>query len=140
MSDFESMKNAIDTVNKFSQVAGMKLNVEKTEGILLGPLKNTTDSYEGIKFTEEAIRCLGIYIGHDQQSCYKKNWEEKIEKIRMVFERWKYRKLSHFGKILIVKSLAASKIYHVMSILETPENFLKEFEKNHLSIPMGVQG
>ncbi len=127
LSDFESMKNAIDTVNKFSQVSGMKLNVEKTEGILLRPLKNSVIEYEGIKFNNNAIRCLGVYIGHNQNQCYMKNWEEKIEKIRLVFERWKYRKLTLFGKILIVKSLAASKVYHTMSILETPESFLKIF-------------
>ncbi len=130
VSDFKSMKNAIENVNKFSQVAGMKLNVEKTEGVLLGPLKDTTDTYEGIKFTNKAIRCLGIYLGHDKNECDTKNWEEKLEKIKLIFERWKYRKLTLFGKILIVKSLAASKIYHVMSILETPDSFLKEFEKS----------
>ena len=32
VSDFESMKNAIYTVNKLSQAAGMKLNVEKQKG------------------------------------------------------------------------------------------------------------
>ncbi len=40
LADFTSLKNAIDTVNKFSSVARPKLNINKTEGILLGPFAN----------------------------------------------------------------------------------------------------
>ncbi len=129
LSDFESMKHALNTVNEFCTAAGMKLNVEKTEGILLGPLKNTMTSFKGVKFTNEAIRCLGIYLGHDKNECYEFNWQNKLDKIRKVFERWKHRNLTVFGKILIIKSLAASKLYHVMSRLDTPDEILKEFEK-----------
>ncbi len=49
--------------------------------------------------------------------------------MRMVFERWKSRKLTIFGKILIIKSLATSKIIHTMSILSTPESVLKDIEQ-----------
>ncbi len=129
LSDFESMKEAIDTVNEFSRVAGPKLNVNKTEGILLGPLKDSTDSFENVNFTNDAVRCLGIYVGHDKEKCHENNWLKKLEKLEMVFERWKSRHLSIFGKILIVKSLASSKLIHTMSILHTPESILKEIEK-----------
>ena len=39
LANILSLDNALDTVNGFSEVAGPKLNVDKTEGILLGPLK-----------------------------------------------------------------------------------------------------
>ncbi len=129
LSSIESLNEAINTINKFSRVAGPKLNVDKTEGILLGPLKNTLISINGIKFTNKAVRCLGIYIGHDKISCYQKNWKDKIEKMKLVFERWKNRHLSIFGKSLIIKSLAASILVHTMSILDTPTEILDEIEK-----------
>ena len=129
LSDLNSLDAAIDTVNQFSNVAGPKLNLEKSEGVLLGPLKNTMDKYKNIKFTNDAIRVLGIYIGHDKEKCHEKNWNEKINKIRLIFERWKYRNLTMFGKILIIKSLAISKFIHTMSIIETPPDVLKEIEK-----------
>ena len=75
------------------------------------------------------MRCLGIYIGHDKPSCYQKNWKKKIEKMKLVFERWKNRNLSIFGKSLIIKSLAASILVHTMSILDTPTEILDEIEK-----------
>ncbi len=129
LRNLESLDIAIDTVNKFSAVAGPKLNKDKTEGILLGTLKNTVLEYSGIKFTNNAVRALGVYIGHDRQKCYEKNWTNKIDKIKIIFERWKNRNLTLFGKILIIKSLASSILIHTMSIIVTPEEVLKEIEK-----------
>ncbi len=129
LSDLESLENAILTVEKFSKVAGPRLNKDKTEGILLGPLKDTLINYNEIKFTNEAVRCLGIYMGHDKDTCEFKNWYEKLEKMKIVFERWKNRKLTIFGKTLIIKSLAASKLIHAMSIIVTPEHILKDIER-----------
>ena len=80
LSNLESLRNALETVHQFSEVAGPKLNVEKTEGILLGPLKDTLNEYMGIKFTNKAVGCLGIYMGHDQIGCKRQNWLDKIEK------------------------------------------------------------
>ncbi len=129
LSSLNSLEHAIDTVENFSRVAGPKLNVEKTDGILLGPLKNTTNEHYGIKFTNDAVKCLGIYMGHNKADNHQKNWQNKIDKIKMVFERWKHRNLTFFGKILIIKSLAISKLIHTMSILITPEDVLKGVEK-----------
>ncbi len=78
---------------------------------------------------EVAVRCLGVFIGHDKNECYQKNWLDKLEKIKLVFERWKTRKLTIFGKSLILKSLATSILIQTMSILETPEEILSEVEK-----------
>lgn len=37
--DSESVKNVVELMNDFSKVAGQKLNIDKSECILLGPLK-----------------------------------------------------------------------------------------------------
>ncbi len=129
LSDLKSMENAIDEVNTFSRIAGPRLNVDKTEGILLGPLKDSIMSHKDIAFTNEAIRCLGIYIGHDKNKCEENNWNKKLEKMDVILERWKNRNLTIFGKILIIKSLAASILVHPMSILSTPLDFLQKVEK-----------
>ncbi len=129
LNDVKSLDHAIDTVKKFSAVAGPVLNVEKTEGILLGPLKNSLQHYKGISFTNNAVRCLGVYMGHDQKACHELNWSKKIEKIKIILERWKNRNLTIFGKNLIIKTLAVSQLIHTMSIIHTPTEVLKEIEK-----------
>ncbi len=110
LANLESLDQAISTVKNFSEVAGPRLNVDKTEGILLGPLKNRLQNYKGINFTNDAVRCLGIYMGHNHAECHRKNWTEKLDKIKVVFEKWKHRKLTLFGKTLLIKSLAISNL------------------------------
>ena len=64
----------------FSSVSGMKLNIDKTEGILLGPLKDRYDKLHGVRMTYSAVKILGIYIGHDAVECNEKNWIQRIQK------------------------------------------------------------
>ena len=47
-------------IETFCKVSGMKLNIDKTEGIWLGTYKNNPDFYNGVKFTEKPVRGLGI--------------------------------------------------------------------------------
>ena len=61
--DETSMKNATQLINKFTQVSGLSLNIQKSIGIWLGPLKNGPNLCEGISFTQDPVKCLGIYIG-----------------------------------------------------------------------------
>ena len=68
-------------MNKFTEVSGLKLNLGKTEAIGLGSLKDTPDGCRGISWPKQAIRCLGIYVGHNKFECHKQNWTNKIEKI-----------------------------------------------------------
>ena len=62
LADKNSVKNAIEVVNMFSSVSGIKLNIDKTEGILLGPLKDRYDKLHGVRMTNSAVKTLGIYI------------------------------------------------------------------------------
>ncbi len=97
--------------------------------MLLGPLKNSMNETFGVKFTNDTVRCLGIYIGHNKERNKERNWVEKLEKIKIVFERWTKRSLTVFGKILVIKTLAVSKLIHSMSMLITPEDILQDLEK-----------
>ena len=42
--------------------------------ILLGCLKNKYTTVGGKSVTNDAVRCLGIYIGHNNTQCYELNW------------------------------------------------------------------
>ena len=61
----------IAPILKFGDLAGPKLNREKTEGLWLGKDKDRQVNccIENIGWPTDPIRCLGIYIG----SCQKKN-------------------------------------------------------------------
>ena len=92
-------------------------------------MKDSCNEIGGIKFTNDAIKCLGIYIGHNKQECHHKNWTEKINKMEMLLSEWKHRKLTLFGKVLIVKILALAKLTYVFSILRVPDDVVKQIKK-----------
>ena len=57
-----------------------------------------------------AIRCLGVHVGHNQALCDTLNWEKKILEIEKLFNAWKKRDLTLFGKITVIKMLAIPKL------------------------------
>jgi exonuclease III len=65
LKNIESLNQALNTINNFCIHAGSKINISKTECILLGPLKDMFSEIKGITVSNRAVRCLGIYIGHD---------------------------------------------------------------------------
>jgi hypothetical protein len=121
LSDTDSLIHAVKIINEFCKLAGSKINFTKKECILLGNLKNNFKSIGGVKVTQKAIKCLGIYIGQDRIECYIKNWMKIYHEIEMLFESWTRRKLTLFGKCTIINALALSKITYIASILELPD-------------------
>ena len=55
----------------------------------------------------------------------KKNWDEKVDKIRTILSKWSKRDLSLFGKVQIIKSLALSQITLSASTLPVPDGIVK---------------
>ena len=76
LQDEFQVDKALTIIDDFSSRAGAKLNILKTEGILLGNLKSKADSMSTttIKWTQNPAGCLGIYIGNDKFKCDYLNW------------------------------------------------------------------
>ena len=84
----------------------MKLNMSKTECILLGPLKGRYKNIEGVTVNGSCVKTLGIYVGPDKKMCYDNNWTKTVNDIEKLFESWKKRKLTIFGKVCVINTLA----------------------------------
>ena len=121
LSNKESISETIKTVELFSSVSGLKLNIEKTEGIWLGQYKGSGVKYGNINFKDEPVKCLGVYIGNNKKDCETKNWDNKIRNFEKLFESWKKRKLTLIGKSVIINMLGISKFIYNFTVLETPE-------------------
>ena len=83
LGDKTSMKNAIQLINKFTQVSGLSLTIQKSIGIWLGPLNNGPNLCEGISFTQDPVKCLRIYIGAKSSACLSKSWGESYTNLMM---------------------------------------------------------
>ena len=77
----------------------------------------------------KTARCLGVYVGHDEISSNKKNWIDKKGNIEGLLNSWKHRKLSIFGKVTIIKTLALSKLSYMALNFVTPDIIFKDLDK-----------
>ena len=96
---------------------------------LLGSLRNSEHTLYGISFTDKPIKCLGIYIGHNKDACYTKNWEENLIKLETTLNSWKQRRLTFFGKVVIIKTLGLSKLIYRFNLLPVPDPVIKKVKR-----------
>ena len=100
LKDETSIQVALTIIQDFSSVSGLHLNLDKTEGLTIGSLKNHRPNVDPrIKWPTEPIRYLGIYIGYNFNVCDKKNWTDKLDSMQKLIDCWRTRELSIFGKI-----------------------------------------
>ena len=125
VSDLKSAKRIFKVLKLFAKWSGLKINLEKTEGMWLGAQKGSLEEPLGITWPKTPIKALGIYYSYDKQEAENANFEDKIEKLIRQLHWWKARKLSLSGKILIVKALGISKFSLVASMLHLPEKIIK---------------
>ena len=130
VADILSIDNALDEIERFSYVAGPRLNIYKTEGVWLGPLQNDwMDVYKGIHFKNTPIKCIGIFIGYNRDQCEKLNWDSKIISFENMLKIWNQRKLTIFGKVTVINMLAISKFIYNFTTINVPEWVIIKLEK-----------
>ena len=66
----ESLRKCLKIVSEFSVIAGLALNINKSE--IVGTCQyKTLSEISNIKTTNN-VNCLGIYVGHDKTVCNQK--------------------------------------------------------------------
>ena len=113
----KSVQRAIQVLNDFGDVSGLRLNPSKTKALWLGPWRHIEDKPFGFQWPKDLIRALGIF---------KKNFKAKIDKLSTILDLWQSRSLTLFGRCLIAKSLGISQLVHSISILDTPPEYIKD--------------
>ncbi len=121
LASHKVIKDALEQIESFTVVSGLKLNLAKTEAMGIGTEKGYAESESGIKWNNEAIRCLGVYIGHNKLLCQKHNWDDKLEEMQKLVDVWRLRNTTLIGKIVIIKSLLLPKIIYSALNTEIPD-------------------
>ena len=120
---------ALAILEKYGQFSGLLLNIKKCEALWLGKDKALQPGCTlfGIKWPEQ-IRCLGVYLDHNKQINDLKNFEEKVNSIEAILKRWEKRELSLFGRVLILKTFALSKLVLPASLMCVPLHIVKRVD------------
>ena len=128
LQDIESAKKLLRLLQYYEQLSGLRINRNKSEGLWLGSNKNLNIKPLGLKW-RKTIKLLGIHISYDKNEIISKNFDAKISRIKQQLNMWRCRDLTIFGKVLLIKTFALSHILHITSVLDTPDEFIKEFEQ-----------
>ena len=130
LKDEISLRAFLTQMNDLKTYTGLKINSSKTKAIWLGG--NTKPNIKlprDIKFTDEPVKVLGVYIGKNLIECNSKIFEEKIKNMRKIIYSWRHRKLTLTGKIIILKSLVISQINYLANLLPFPDEVIKEVDQ-----------
>ena len=120
LADKQSAKCLFAELDQFRKASGLKINMEKTEGLWLGSKVNSKENPFGITWSSEPIKALGIYFSYDTKAAENANFADKIKQLERQLHWWKARDLSLMGRILIVKTLGLSKFSFLASVVHTP--------------------
>ena len=125
----DSLTGTINELVEFSNMSGLKVNLDKTSCLPIGTLtKNQLPGNLGIKIVDE-LKVLGTTFSTDINKIAEKNIQNKMSSIQREIEQWKRRNITPIGKICIIKTLLLSKLVHFFIALPNPSfKLIKEIE------------
>ena len=118
-----SLLNTLSVLKFYGRISGLNINTEKTKVIWFGSRKNSqlvlcpesNLSWENANFT-----VLGIKFSTNLAEIVNINYDSKIEEIRQLFVSWSKRVISPIGKLVVIKTLALSKLNHLILGIPNP--------------------
>ena len=104
-----------------AQVSGLKLNLNKTEIIPIGKLKNKEvflpPDLTSIHIVNGPFKALGIWYSYNKNEMLNLNLENRLKNMNTIINIWKSRSLSLKGKITIIKTLILPQINFLFSMI-----------------------
>ena len=128
----ESLVNCLQILKLYANASGLCVNIDKTKVVWIGNRKSSN-----IRFCEEfnlqretEFNVLGVKFTNNLKEMVDLNYAEKLVEIKKLFLNWSKRILTPLGKITVIKSLALSKINHLILSLPNPsKQIIDELQK-----------
>ena len=125
--DIPSFKILIDTIERFGNCSGLKLNSDKTEALWLGNSYNNCQLPNiDVDKINKPMKILGIYFTYDWRKKQELNFEAILKSLRKTLNSWQWRNLSLYGKIQIVKTFAIPKFMFRASVISLSKEIVKQ--------------
>lgn len=128
----QSLEQALLVLKFYAKISGLGVNVDKTSVIWFGSMRNSEIEMcpeYNLKWEKGNFSMLGIIMSTNLKEVVNINYESKISSVSAVFNAWSKRVLTPLGKIIVIKSLALSKLNHLFIGLPNPSaDFIKRLQ------------
>jgi len=127
-NDPQSLDNSVKLFQKFSECAGLRINIDKTEAIWIGSRKGCLD-----KLMPELNLCwtfsgkfelLCIHFDLLQKDKILINFTEKIKSIKSLLNTWCYKELTYIRRITVIKTLVLPILIQSLTLLPNPPEWV----------------
>ena len=75
-----------------------------------------------VNLNNETVKILGVHFSYNKNLEQDKKFSEYILKIESILKLWRMRQLTLEGRITVFKSLAISKVVHLLLITKLHNN------------------
>ena len=121
-AEVSPIKGVLNELDKFSDVSGLRINVEKTKCLKIGQNIETPFLNDiGLSVVNE-LKVLGIIYSSSTNDIVARNMQAILPRVSQEITQWKRRNLTLIGKITVVKAMLISKMVHVFSTLPNPSD------------------
>ena len=116
-------------LSTYQSVSNAKVNWNKSCGLKINGWDVGLNCKLGISWNTKEQSFLGVFLGGDD--AIAKNWTLVEEKVNSVIKSWTFfsKGLFFIGRILVVNSLCASKLWYIISVLQPPQNYISSLQK-----------
>ena len=119
----KSLKTTLNIITYYAKFSGLSMNNEKTRVIWIGSLKNNPLKLcenLHLNWDQGHFTVLGVRFSTNLEEMIELNFNCKVREIKNLLIQWAKRNLTPFGKITVIKTLAMSKINHLLLALPSP--------------------
>ena len=121
----EDVKIVLDLLSVFKDLSGLEINIQKTEVMYLGSLRNNLENNEGITLKNQ-LKILGVHFRADRSASHiEENWTERINKMKRMISNWEKRNLGLIGKICVIKSFLISQFVYILQAINIPDKTIE---------------
>lgn len=124
-----SLEAALNTLEVFGSMSGLKVNTEKTKLVWMGRMKHSKDKIDvgvNLEWGSTKFTLLGVHYSVNLKEMIKLNFELCNLKIKKILKSWSSRDLTPIGRISVVKTFIISKYNHLFQTLPSAgDDFMK---------------
>ena len=127
-----SFKTCFEVLDEFANCSGLRINYSKTIIVRLGNSEDTRFLEErGLKWQFRGkFTVLGISFDLNKKDMVLENYTKYITQFEAILNSWSARQLTFYGRLVVLKSLAISKLVHLFTALPNPpEEIIQKLQK-----------